>query len=58
MVQGLKHVPIVEKSFVLCDLFGGRSSDLLEVIVRRWKRQNGTARCQNQTIRVELRLNK
>ena len=35
MAQRWKHKPIVEKSFVLGDLFDSRRSDLLEATVKK-----------------------
>ena len=56
-MQGCKHESIIEKSFVLSDVFGSHGSGLLQAAARRWKRQNCTERCQNQTITVKPQLN-
>ena len=56
-MQGCKRESVIEKSFVLSDVFGSRGSGLLQAAVRRWKRQNCTERCQNQTIPVKPQLN-
>ena len=54
-MQGCKHESITKKSFVLSDVL--RNRGLLQAAVRRWKRQNCTERCQNQTITVKPQLN-
>ena len=56
-MQGCKHESIIEISFVLSDVFGSRGRGLLQAAVRRWKRQNCTERCQNQTRPVKTQLN-